>query len=241
MGALLWLPRLASYLVGPIMLTFFALFPRPLFRRPWPLLASWIPAIILVSGDCFYTFNLVYRPSLAFGHEISGFGARLLGFYFLAALLAVAFNYFRVKDLNQKRKLRVLFLGGGVGVLPGVIRLAIWGSKWPPGLFRWLASGWPDLFIAAIFILFPLSFAYSILKHRLLDIHLIIRQGIQYALTRGALLAVVPILVVSLVADMLVHGNQPFIQILRTRGWIYLLLAALAAGVHFQRQRCLQE
>ncbi|MBC7349787.1 MAG: protein kinase [Candidatus Aminicenantes bacterium] len=237
LGALLWLPRLASYLVGPIMLTFFALFPRPLFRRPWPVLLSWVPVLTLVPGYLLYTVNLVYWPSRALGQALKAGGPRLLGLYFLASLLAVTFNYFRLKDLNEKRKLRVLFIGGAIGVLPGVIRLVIWESKWPPGVFRWLASGWPDLFIAAVFILFPLSFAYSILKHRLLDIRLIIRQGIQYALTRGALLAIVPILAAGLAADMLIHGNQPFIQILKTRGWIYLLLAALAAGVHSQRQR----
>jgi len=237
-GALLWLPRLASYLVGPIMLSFFTLFPRPLFRRPWPLAAAWLPSLSWVPVYLPYTFSMVYRPSQAFGHLLShSWGGRILGIYFLGSLLAVAFNYYRLKNLNERRRLRVLFIGGAAGVFPGVLRLLIWQSKWPPGLFRWLASGVPDILTAAIFILFPMSFAYSILKHRLLDIRLIIRQGIQYALAKGALLAVVPVLALILVIDMLVHGNQPFIEILKMRGWIYLAIAALAAGLHSQRRR----
>lgn len=238
LGALLWLPRLASFSVGPIMLTFFALFPRPLFRRSWPLLAIWLPALTWVPGYLIYVFNLVYRPAQAFGHEILAIRpVRILGLYFLASLLALIFNYFQLKDINERRRLRVLLVGGAVGVLPGVLRYIIWESNWPPGLFRWLASGVPDVMIAVIFIFFPLSFAYSILKHHLLDIKLLVRQGLRYALARGALLAVVPVLGIVLVADLLVHGNQPFIEILKIRGWIYLVVLGLATGLHSQRQR----
>lgn len=91
---------------------FFALFPRPLFRRSWPLLAVWLPALTWVPGYLIYFFNLVYRPAQAFGHEILAIRpVRILGLYFLASLLALIFNYFQLKDLNERRRLRVLLVG----------------------------------------------------------------------------------------------------------------------------------
>ncbi len=240
-GALLWIPIVSSYLVGPILLTFFLLFPRPLFRPRWRWAIIWLPALCFVPAFFHSTFLIVYRPLQVYEvillNEFRYVGYRLLGLYELASLAALAANYFRLKDPNDRRRLRVLFVGGGAGVLPGILRLLIWRYTPLSGMWSWLSSGVPDLLLALIFVLLPASFAYSILRHRLLDIRLIIRQGVQYAATRGALLSLVPVLGIILVADLLVHGDQPLLGILEARGWIYAALGTVAVGAHSQRRR----
>jgi tRNA A-37 threonylcarbamoyl transferase component Bud32 len=241
LGTLLWIPNICIYLVGPIVLTFFVLFPRPLFRARWPWVFIWLPALGFVPACARNTFLLLYRSPQVYGNLFSvsliPLGGRVLGLYGLASLAALAANYFRLTDPNDRRRLRVLFFGGGAAILPGALRMAVW--QFPPlsAVHSWLASGVPDVLVALIFALFPVCFAYSILRHRLLDIRVIIRQGLQYAAARGALLSVVPLLGVILVADLLVHGDQPLIGILEMRGWIYAAVAAAAVAVHSQRRR----
>jgi len=242
LGGLLWVPTLCTYLVGPILLTFFSLFPRALFRARWPLAVIWLPPLCLVPVYAHDAFLILHRPAQAYGNLLWDatplVGGRLYGLYGLLSLAALTVNYFRLEDLNDRRRLRVLFVGGAAAVLPGAFRLLVWQSASFPRLWNWLSAGAAvNIALVAIFVLFPASFAYSILRHRLLDIRLIIRQGLQYAAARGALLSAVPILGILLVADLLAHGDQPLIRILEARGWVYAALAAVAVAAHSQRRR----
>src|SRR5262249_10716667 len=54
---------------------------------------------------------------------------------------------------------------------------------------------------------------------------------------RRTLLAVLPLLGGILVADLLLHGDRPLVEILRERGWIYLGLGAAALAAQRHRQR----
>jgi len=240
-GALLWIPTVCSYLVGPIILTFFIVFPRRVFRARWPWAIIWVPALCFVPAFFHSTFLMVYRPLQAYGNllsnEILDAGVRLYGLYGLASLAALAANYFWLTDPNDRRRLRVLFIGGGAAVLPGGFRLVIWEFAPLYTVYNWLSLGAPNILVALIFALFPVSFAYSILRHRLLDIRVIIRLGIQYAMARGGLIALVPALGVILFLDMLAHGHQPLIDILSARGWVYATVGAVAIVAHTQRQR----
>jgi len=241
LGDLLWIPNLCIYLAGPIVLTFFVLFPRPLFRARWLWAILWLPAVCFVPPHAHDTFLMVYSPSQAYGNilprAIRFVGTSLFGLYCLGSLTALAVNYYRITDVNERRRLRVLFIGGGAAIVPGALRLLIRGYWTSSGIIGWILSGMPDLLVALVFGLFPVCFAYSILRHRLFDIRVIIRQGVQYAAARGALLSVVPVLGVILAADLLVHGDQPLIGILEMRGWIYAVVAAAAVAAHLQRRR----
>ena len=240
-GDLLWIPNICVFLAGPVVLTFFALFPRPLFRARWAWAIIWLPTLGYLWTYIYNTFLIVYRPSQAYGNILLSEGllrpSRILGLYGLASVGALVANTVRLTDANDRRRLRVLLIGGGAAVLPGSLRLLVWKFGLPSGTSSGPWLGLPDILVALMFALFPVCFAYSILRHRLLDIRIIIRQGIQYAATRGALLSVVPILGVILIADLLAHGDQPLIGILKMRGWIYAVLAAAAIAAHSQRRR----
>lgn len=81
---------------------------------------------------------------------------------------------------------------------------------------------------SVLFLLFPLAFAYSILRHRLFDIGFIVRQGLQYALARGVVASTLPAAAAVLLADLLLHRDQTVGAILSARGWPYAVIGVVA-------------
>ncbi len=237
-GAPLWAPRICGLLFGPICLTFFVLFPRPLLKARWPWALIWLPPLPFALADLYLHFCVVYYPERAFGILPDWVGSGLLflfPLYGLAAFAALVANYFRLTDANEKRRLRLLCVGGGVGILPSLFTIPIWVVAPQLLATTFLGSLGYEAFRAAVFVLFPVCFAYAILRHRLLDVQVMIRQGLQYALARGVLISLVPVLGIILLVDLLVHGDQPLIAVVSARGWVYAALGGLAFVAHTKR------
>ena len=240
LSTLLWLPNFSVYLLGPICLTFFVLFPRPLIRVRWPWALIWLPTVIFLPVNFCSAFRVLYRPELAYGSIqpiwTYSFQGALLGLYFLAGLAALITNYFRLTDPNDRRRLRVLLVGGGASVFPGIARFIVAGFAPGSGLNSFLWSKLPDVFIAVVFLLFPISFAYSILRHRLLDIRVMIRRGMQYALARGVLISLLPALAGIFVLDAVLNTQVPLAHVILNHGWIYAFLGILVLVISWRRK-----
>ncbi len=245
LGLLLWIPRVCVYLFGPILLTFFVLFPRPLFRSRWPWALIWLPGLLFLPTNFRFTYLTVFRPQQAYVNVpppwINGVQVAMLGFYGLAAVAVLAANYVRLKDANERRRIRLLFIGGAAGVLPGLLRMVLMGVMPDSSVTAFLMSKVvPDVFIAMIFSLFPVCFAYSILRHRLLDIRVIVRRGLQYTLARGTILALGPALGILLALDLSLNRRQTVAEIFGSRGWIYGGLGLLALVAYKRRKAWLE-
>ena len=240
-GLLLWIPHFCVYLVGPIVLTFFASFPRPLFRSRWPWLLLWLPALAFVPTLAGAMYRIVYLPEQAFGSmppaATTSAAVALFGLYGIASVVALAVNYARLNDRNERRRLRVLLLGGALATLPSLFRFLVWSLAPGSRLAGALDRPFGDYLLAFLFVLFPVCFAYSILRHRLFDIRILVRKGLQYAMARGALTTLVPLLAIALLADLLLHGDEPLLQILEARGWVYAALGFTAVGAYSLRRR----
>ena len=75
----------------------------------------------------------------------------------------------------------------------------------------------------------PLSFAYAIVKHRVFDITVVIRRGLQYLLAKNALRGLLLLPAAGLAYGLVVH-DQPIGQLLRTHSaYIYLLAAGIVS------------
>jgi len=201
----------------------------------------WLPALLLLPFQLHALFDLAYRPAHAYAQPAPAWtntaGAFLFGAYGLAMLAAIAANYARLADRNEQRRLRILVAGGAAGTLPALARVLVISVAPRSSLYDFLMSPWPDTLIVLLFLLFPISFAYAVLRHRILGIRVIVGKGLQYALTRGLVLSLVPMLGVILVGDALLHGEEPLQHIVADRGWAYALLAAFALAAHTQRHR----
>ncbi len=236
LGLLLFSTMASEAVIGAIQITFFAAFPRPLFRRRWIWGLIWIPALIVAIPRFVRSLDFIYgwkwtSPMQEF-RATTQFTVGVL--YLLVSLSVLVLNYRRLTDTNERRRMRVLVAGsivGWISIAAFLTIIVIGGGPFVAALWR---TPLPTLLLV-LYLLFPLSFAYAILRHRVFDLGLIVRQGLQYALARGVLLTAVPALGVLLLADLLLHGQQPLLAIVRARGWVYVLLGALAAVAYTKR------
>jgi tRNA A-37 threonylcarbamoyl transferase component Bud32 len=223
----------------PLLFTFFCLFPKKLFRSRWiwiALLAG--PAVATIYA--LYLFaRTVYDPghlaSLAPPWLLIAFALQSV-VYLLAGLLVLPIGYWRLESLTDRRRFRVLFFGALIGLLfylPRVFGTML--TDFNPSIADLLSSSTLDLVGSVGFLIFPLSFAYAILRHRLFDVRVIIRRGLQYALARGVLLSVPAVIGGLLAVDLMLHGNDPLFTVLKARGWFYGGIAALTGLAFLQR------
>ncbi len=224
----------------PLLFTFFCLFPKKLVRGRW----IWF---VLLAGPAMATIyalyllaRTVYDPghlaSLAPAWVLIAFGLQSL-IYLLAGLLILPIGYWRLETLTDRRRFRVLFFGALIGLLfylPRVFTTAL--VDFNPSIADFISSPTVNLVESAGFLVFPLSFAYAILRHRLFDIRVIIRRGLQYALARGVLLSIPPAMAGLLAADLILHSDDPLFTVLKARGWFYGGIAALTGLAYLQRR-----
>lgn len=217
---------------GALLFAFAAIFPRPLFRGLWAWTLVWLPQIAMMSMRAYY--HIYLESQLV---RLPGWVKPVGVLYFVATVVVFVVNYRRLEDRNERRRARVVAAGTVVlivAVLPYLVMLSpgapvvkLESIFLSPGIFVLL-----NLLSAA----FPISIAYAILRHRAFDISVVIRQGLKYAVARRTLLALLPVLGAILVADLLMHGDQPLGAVLRQRGWIYAALGG-AALIAQRRQR----
>lgn len=238
--ALLWIGQIFSWGVLIFCIAFWTNFPRPLFRRKWPWILICAPELVRISLLAHYLYQQLYRPELATGELprwLRVYTAVDIVLYIVPTVIIVIKHYRALHDPNEKRRLGLVTLAAAVGfvvITPLFFIVAVQVSdKNPLAIF----ASWPARLVAYTLSLpFPLAFGYALLRHRLLDVRVIIRQTLQYAVARGVLLSIVPILGVLLIADLLVHGDQPLLSIVKARGWLYAGLAILALLAYVRRR-----
>ena len=238
--ALLWIQVILGRFGMAAFCAFFATFPKPLFRARWAWVLYLAPIIALAPLELRYIWGSVYlpdQPSVAPAWMIPVIRSFWLT-YVPAGLITLLLNYRHLSDVTERRRVRVLMLGIAVIVFITVPLMLTFAPFVPR---RSLSLSYLPHSLGIISALaLPASFAYAILRHRLFDIGVIIRQGLQYAIARNALLFVSPALLIMLVADVLLRGDQPLGLILRERGSIYMSLAAVAALLHWRREHWLR-
>ncbi len=220
---------------GSVPISFAAVFPRLIWRQPWIWALIWLPAAIILPSHIISDHPPIYSfPSWMPGwydllvRILRFIGAPLAG-------LVLALNYSRLRDLNERRRVRIAVLGLVITLaasLPSTL-VVIVSYKYIRYL-QWYGTLRPLIF--ALVWAFPISIAYAILRHRLFDIRVMIRLGVKYAAARGVLLSLVPIIGAVFVGDLFLHRAQPLADIMSRRVWLYALLAAGAFLLHY-RQR----
>jgi hypothetical protein len=171
--------ELARILLPPLTLNFFLLFPRPMIRNPkWlallyapPLLVALWNVDVLLLGNRLALATAQRSLELIDRWEIFDFGV-----YFLLAILALGFTY-RTAAAIGKKQIKWMYLGITLGFLPFlaiyVIPYVIKGSVGP------VYSTISILPLAFI----PLAFAVSILKYKLWDVEVVIKEVLAYSIT----------------------------------------------------------
>jgi hypothetical protein len=236
-GLLLWPAWITSSITLGFAITFAAAFPRRLFKNKLIWVLIWMPIACSAIIPAVQVWRMTYQPHRTpTALDLVDF-ASIWNFlslcYVPAALFLLGYQYRRVEDVNERRRLRILFAGlllCGLGFFTMVFLQQI------------LSVSVSDAVYGCLYILYfsgPVALAYAVLRHRVFDVGVILRQGLQYALARRLLLSAVPVLCALFLADLLLHGNQPMLGVLRARGWVYAVLAVLAVIAYTRRQHWL--
>ena len=218
---------------------FFCLFPKTLFTKRWIWTAFVAGPLFATMYSLYLLARTVYDPGhlsgLAPKWVLTAFGLQSL-VYLLIAVVVVPVNYWRLELLTERRRFRVVSYGALLGMvfyLPRVIESAAFETN--SVLTQFLESPTANLVSNVGVLIFPLSFAYAILRQRLFDVRVIIRRGLQYAMARRFLLAI-PMMAAGLLAlDLIFHGNQPLFEVLKAHGAGYVAVWALAGLAYQQR------
>jgi hypothetical protein len=208
-----------------------------MFTVRWPWFVLWIPVLATlpwrVAG-----FNAVIHPGQ--GSSVpswilqAGFARTIV--YLVAGIVVLALSYRRLLDGNEKRRVRVLMAGTAVSTVSAI------GLVWFDSFYGRSLRLQGVLFLG---ILVPFntacffSLAYAILRHRVMEIRVIVRQGLQYAFARNFVLGLIPAFGVLLVVDLAMNSQEPLAQIMRNRGWIYAGLGGGAFAIHWKRKQWL--
>lgn len=123
------------------------------------------------------------------------------------SFLALAVKYRQAISRDSKRRLRLLFAGAVISFTPYLLSLLVQIIGKFNFETRYNDLAWITYFA---FFLFPFVLAYVILVHRALDVRVVLRQGLQYALAKNGARVIQLGLTIAIfsAAVVLVAGNS---------------------------------
>lgn len=184
-------------LFAPVFYLFFAKFPArsPLDRRlPWLKWAG-LAAGVPVALASIRTGSLRLPPPLPAwlgdtrAEQIAVWW--LLGMLTLGAV-ALAATYAEATSDQTRRKIRVIVWGTAVGLVPNVLGVGL------STLVGYREPNWLSALRAAFAFLLPLSLAYAVAKHRVLEIPVLLRRGARYVLVQRGFTFLLAVLTIGL-------------------------------------------
>jgi sigma-B regulation protein RsbU (phosphoserine phosphatase) len=170
-------------LFAPLFSFFFAVFPArsSLDRRvPWLKWAA-LAAGLAVAAASVRTGTLQLPPPLP--HLLGQRLADQTAIWWLLAMLtlgmaSLATNFLHAADAETRRKTRVIFWGTVVALIPNV------GGVAASTLLDYREPDWLTAVRAVFAFLLPLSLAYAVVKHRVLDVPVLLRRSARYLLVQ---------------------------------------------------------
>lgn len=177
-------------MAAPLFFFFFAVFPTrsPLDRRlPWLKWLAVAVAIFLALPLCIALLMPASggtdpTPIPGFGWLrdkyahisilIFNYGLVVLGF------VSLTWNAATVDSSEARRKIRVILWGTLVGVIPATLALAA-GDFFGFHIGLWLGAT-----VTFVLWLFPLSFAYAVVKHRVLEIPVLLKRSARFLMVQ---------------------------------------------------------
>ena len=170
-------------LVGALFYSFFAVFPTrsPLDRRvPWLKWASLLCS--LVFGLAGLRMGEPRLPS-AFASFLGDRTARTIQLSYLYGVVGLGIisllgNAWGASTPEARRKIRVILWGTLIGVVPATLLLLA------NDVLYFRTPLWLGALVVLLLWLFPLSFAYAVVKHRVLEVPVLLRRSARYMLVQ---------------------------------------------------------
>jgi len=190
-------------LLSPLFYTFFALFPARsgLDRRfPWLKWASLVFGVCLGIPEYWIGNPRISELATRFAGHLAGPVIR--GFFLYGTYAFIALGLISLvgnattatEDPEARRKSRVILWGTAFGVMPIVLeRAAVDFAGYEP-------SFWVGTFFVVVLVLYPLSFAYAVVKHRVMEIPVLLKRSARYVLVQRGFFVALFVVAVTAIA-----------------------------------------
>ena len=173
-------------------------------RIPW---AKWI-LIVPLAFQMFLVVNSNIRQVIGFniaeylgplvrGYEAIGFYVNMLAIGLFFAILGHKSG--TLENPDSRRRLKLLVWGTAVAMLPTFLIVLYKGVYGVPGSFFQAVPYWIAIVALLLLNLFPLTLAYVIVVEQAMDVKVVVRQGIQYALARNGVKVLQGLLLAGLI------------------------------------------
>lgn len=171
--------ELARIFLPPLALHFFLLFPSPVIRDKRWIAAMYLPPTLLAlwSADLLLFANTVAVTTPLRALEVIQRWEMIdFAIYFTLAVVALAFTY-RDAAAIGKKQIKWIYLGLSFGFLPFLAIYLI-----PYLIAGEVAPAWTTISIIPLAFI-PLAFAVSILRYKLWDVEVVIKEILAYSVT----------------------------------------------------------
>ena len=229
-----WLDRIGVLFFPPVFLHFALTFPnRSRFLERWPKLLHWAyaPSIALL-GLSIGSRILYFSPFSPGGGVITGsefvvdrLEPVLWALYSLAAFAAFVDAYRNAESVTVSKQLKWIVWGTGAGMLPFALIYAV------PYLGGLPTTPEMELSLVPV-VLVPLSFAYAIVKYRLMDVEVLFKRGILLA---SLMLGIAAIFLAAFLAGTTWFGGDEHSLIIAVLSAIVAALAVPAFRTRTER------
>ncbi|MGD9563398.1 MAG: SpoIIE family protein phosphatase [Pyrinomonadaceae bacterium] len=98
---------------------------------------------------------------------------------------ALGYKAGTTKNPDARRRLYVMLYGTSIAITPGFLIVLYRVFTGAEGNFSEIVPFWIALLALVLMLLFPLTMAYVIVVYRAMDVSVVVRQGLQYALAQG--------------------------------------------------------
>jgi hypothetical protein len=225
--------------VAPMVL-FSLSFPKPLLHHRWAWMMLAVLATPLLGFAIIFDYIVLFAPERAVDafpgwlRVITGIDAPVA---FLAPMVILAVSYFKLREVNERRRIRLVILGLLLFLVDLLAAFVFSLSSKTSALSAIAVS---PLVFGLAQVPFTICVAYAVLRQRLFQVSFIVRQSLQYAAARGVLLIPIPILAGILIFDLVVHKDQPFGVLLSQHGWAYALMGVVGMVAHKKKSQWME-
>ena len=174
---------------------FFAVFPSPspIERRlPWLKHVLLIPVVLLtglsIAVELVAGVSLAAAEGMASVFKVKAVETSYFVLFFGMLLIGLGTGVWRALAAptpDERRRMGIIIAGAAAGLLPIFVIVAYVSITGAATLAVWMTP-----IVVVMLPMFPLSFIYVVVRHRVLGVSVAIRRGLQYALvSRGFLVA----------------------------------------------------
>ena len=217
------------------MLLFGVYFPEP-FPEQDPAWWRWSKRIVITLLIVSCVTNVIVRlgefENFAFVASLSAALDRLSMVDFLLSFAAIG-SFFacisakmsQAVTPDAKRRLRLLYTGSSISMTPACILFVTQNIK--GGELEQIFPEWLVLSALSLMLLFPITLAYVIVVHRALDVRVVLRMGLQYALATSGIRVLQTILTAAILILGITFARSRHLSLANEISTISLLIVAV--------------